>query len=312
MRPARRHALAAMVTWLVGSSQVAAYVRTRNPNGTPVAWVRSCVFLLAAPGTCPDVPEEAVWQAIQSSVRAWNDAAASCNASIVFELDETDEVPEPGFDPEGPNENVIVWLRDHWGSGEIDYDPAAVALTTLTYVTDPDADNDGEILDADIELNGVYQRFQTDGNWKPGAYDVANTLTHELGHVLGLDHTCYDGSLPDRPVDDQGNPIPDCIPASKLPEDVRTATMYPFAAPGETDKRTLESDDIRGVCEIYPPDREAGPCAPVDLSRGCRCATSASQGGLGLWLAVLALVALLRRRQRPARQVRSARSTTRY
>ncbi len=290
-------ALACLLVALSPAAPAGAYVRTRNPNGTPVAWGRACVFMVADPQSCPDLSPDAVWQAIQASVASWNGAAESCEASISFHLARSDEDLEPGFDPEGRNENVIVWLRDHWGYEDLDYDPAAVALTTLTYVTDPDADNDGEILDADIELNGVYQRFQTDGLIRIGAYDVANTVTHELGHVLGLDHTCYDGSLPERPTDDQGRPIPDCVPASKLPEEVRTATMYPFAAPGETDKRTLEADDIRGVCEIYPPGRDAGPCEPVDLSRGCGCAAVPRPTDLLVWL--LPLWFLLRRRTQP-------------
>ncbi len=290
------------------SAPASAYVRTRNPNGTPVAWGRACVFLVADPGTCPDVAPELVWQAIQDSVASWNRAAESCSASITFHLARSEDELQPGFEPEGRNENVIVWLRDHWGYQDIDYDPAAVALTTLTYVTDPGAENDGEILDADIELNGVYQHFQTDGSFRIGAYDVANTVTHELGHVLGLDHTCYDGSLPERPVDDQGRPIPDCVPASALPEEIRTATMYPFAAPGETDKTTLEADDIRGVCEVYPPGRDAGPCAPVDLSPGCGCTAAPGPQGVLAWLSAWFL--LRRRRHRPRPQERACRSRT--
>ena len=280
-----------------------AYVRTRNANGTPIAWERSCVFLTSAPATCPDGDPAAVAQAIRDSVAAWNDAADSCNATIHFELSETDGSPEPGFDPKGKNENLIVWLTDHWGSGDTDYEPSAVALTTLTYVTDEGAEDDGEILDADIELNGVYQHFTTNPVQPTSAYDVANTVTHELGHVLGLDHTCYDGSLPERPTDDQGRPIPDCIPVVRLPPEVRNATMYPFASPGETSKRSLEPDDVKGVCGIYPPDRNAGPCEPIDLSDGCGCSSNPVQDA-PLWLLV-ALAALAVRRRLPSSGRRS-------
>jgi len=201
-----------------------------------------------------------------------------------------------------PTNGTCIETHNCWSHDALVGAGATIALTTATFVV-----STGEILDADIELNGwngeqppsAAGLYFTCAEPGPGvttcpqgayggtsciAWDVKNTVTHEAGHMLGLDHVC-----------ENAYPAPYNACPSGSP------TMAPTAVLGDITKRTLAPDDVEGVCTIYPAGKAvdrttACPAAPApNTAMGCGCGTG---GGSGL--ALLGLVAALRRR-RPQR-----------
>ncbi len=91
----------------------------------------------------------------------------------------------------------------------------------------------GNIAEADISINprpkaedGTELQFSTDGT--PGTYDLEATFTHEIGHLLGLDHSAVLSST----------------------MQARQAFNGTFGLPALTE-RTLSEDDRQKVVSLY-------------------------------------------------------------
>jgi hypothetical protein len=326
-----RRRLAVMVATLsLGALVVASaegYVRSRtSKNNSPIRWSGNCAYVTTDSAFTPDVSSDDLIATVDAAVTTWNSTGCSY---FTLNLDP----PEAGGSAimERPiGKNFIVFRQDEWcppDDREPCYDSSATALTTVFYIDKPSDSHNGQILDADIELNDVNFAFTVDDTRPPNAggrtvADIQNTLTHELGHLLGLDHTCYDGWNPCEangyckaihvacqseddciPHDDQGQRIPRC--SDPLPTAVTDATMYNYAQAYDTSKRTLTQDDVNGVCSIYPLAQDPGVCSRVDTS-GSSGSCSATVGraptraGLVLLVALAPALALTRSRRRPA------------
>ena len=275
-----------------------AFVRTGPTKaGHYLFWESGCIFVSLDSGGTKAVPFDMVQTVVDASIATWNDDTMSCSYMVVME------------DPPAPHEvgkdgvNIIKFRDQSWCRPAVDDDPmrcysdSAAGITTAVFVDDASSARDGAIVDADIEINNVDFAVAISGqstNTIPCQAELQNTLTHELGHLHGLEHTCrVTPSDPPR-VDDMGNPVPSCSDPS-LPASVIDATMYPFQDCGETKKETLSDDDTNGICTIYPTAKDPHSCTRVDLGQGGCCDASGAPAPLAL---AAGTILLLRRRRR--------------
>jgi MYXO-CTERM domain-containing protein len=261
---------------LAGAGEADAYVRYQSAAGTSFAWMPACLPLpiVVYPGTFTEMTIEEITRAGTGAGAAWS---AGANPCTFIELGVTvASGPAPRAGNDGRNSIILrdsSWCRlDATGACDptIAYDPAALALTSVSAST-----SSGVIRDADIEVNTFHFSWadlvahpDLRGNGQP-YHDLQNALTHEMGHLIGLDHTCYIQGPP--PLDNTGAPITDCASASAA---VVATTMFPSANPGDIDKRTLEPDDRAAVCGIYP--AAATPCPP---GAACTCPPPGTDAG---------------------------------
>jgi len=288
------------------SAPAFAYKRSVNSGGVTLWWsTRGHPFQIDAQGT-PDIPGTAAFTAIRRSFLTW--ASIGCS-----DLSFPDQglSPNPadrrvGYFSGQYNRNLVLFRTRRCGNGKNggvvpagdaclsqggcanaydcwDHGDGVIATTTTT--SNPFT---GQIRDSDIEINDAAgadgQHFTfTASDGPPCAdvnetgcvrIDVQNTITHEAGHTIGLDHT----------------PDPN-------------ATMYATAPEGETSKRVLGTDDIQAICDIYP--RGAATVTgngQIELTPGGSsnggCGCTHAQTGPGAALAAVALFLQMRRRSR--------------
>jgi len=281
---------------IVRTAGRAPFVRTGpTEDGEYLTWTSGCVFLTYDPAGTGDLAGDAEFDILDDALAAWNDATDACSYLTLTAGARIDgEVQYDGV-------NLVVFRDDVWCRPARDDVPemclpsSAAGLTTVTYVDDPSSSRDGEIVDADVELNGQDFAIAAGGSslGEPGCLsDLGNTFTHELGHVMGFDHTCLTPA-DDPEVDGDGDPVPLCSQTDD-PE-ITEATMYNFQECGETSKATPEPTDVDGVCTAYPRGADPGSCEAVNLEPGGCCSTGADPRG-ALLIGLLALAGLRRRR----------------
>jgi hypothetical protein len=277
------------------------YVRTGPTDaGNYLYWESGCVFITPDAAGTKEIAGDAEFTAITQSIAQWNTAIKGC--SYMQLMEETPRDVETGRDMV----NIIKFRDTSWCRPASGDDPArchpqsAAGITTATYVDDSSSDRDGAIVDADIELNGVDFAIGLGGQTlgqESCLSELKNTLTHELGHLLGLEHTCLAQGDPPR-VDDKGNPVPSCNQAMQGNVTViLEATMFNYQNCGERSKESLEADDIAAACGIYPSAEDPGTCEPVGEPGGC-CNTGGTGQPVGSALIGLLVFARFWRRRR--------------
>jgi hypothetical protein len=295
--------IATVAAVLLDAPLVQACKQYHTKFGAGLRWSSCSVGYWVSEAGSTDVPLDAAVDEIEAGFDVWN--AVSClPLEMTYDGLVEDAGSYVGDKGKALERNVVTWISTEeqyavwvakWGAGTL-------GMTTLVFnqVT-------GEIVGADMEINDYEFTFTTSKQEGAVVMDLRNTICHEVGHVLGLDHS-----------------------------DVPDSTMYYKAPEGELSKCTLHDDDFKCVCLAYcgtecggdkeamacpsdtsdtapdgvPPD-EIGSDAPGnggegDGAGGCLCSLGSPRRGwagpLSLMLpAMLSLRAIGRGPRRPAR-----------
>jgi hypothetical protein len=300
----RRSSALAVALWAgltVCPAGARAYVRTTTSAGAPMYWNRTILEITAYVGDPPlALGSDDVLRAATQAAASWSRGQQSCTSLELRVLAAPEDSADVGLD--GTCRMTFRrqdWCREPRAEGEPCYDPLALAVTSVFARR-----NDGEILDADIELNGkfVWGDLVRGTGGGDGVQDLQNTLTHEMGHFIGLDHTCSLAGEHPGQLDDQGRPVPSC---SRATEDIKDTTMFAAVIPGDIDRRSLSTDDVRAVCEVYP------SLDPVLEGNTAGCALGGRRArGAGVVVLLLALLSAARLRRRAGRRPPARRSST--
>ena len=295
-KPAMRVAPMVLIA-LLAPAPASAYVRAVTAKGAAWQWDNPALTLEVQAGQ-PDarLSSQELVQAVAGAAAPWSQPALACTSvqlTVVGHPEATAPIKRDGV-------NRLVFRRDQWcpdprAPGEPCYNDSILALTTSQVEV-----NTGRIAEADIEVNAV------DHDWSdlvakpgafPGAMDLQNALTHELGHFLGFAHSCL--LMPDElaDTDDQGQPVPLCREAGQA---ARESTMVATIAENDVDRRTLTPDDERGVCEVYPKGITRGVTQHPPGDGGCAVASRPAPPPSVLVLVLVLVLAPLEYRRRRA------------
>ncbi len=261
-----------VVTLLVSlaiASPASAYVRTTVDGfpDRPIFWMDRAIGVELASGTSMDVSPADLRDALDRSLATWT-RAGGCTDVVLTDLGEASGTTTNLDGGPLDHHNRIVVRETDWPSIVA---PETLALTTILYDR-----SSGAILDSDTDMNGVSHAFSTSDPPPSDHDDVQNTLTHEMGHLLGFAHS-----------------------------PVMEATMFAMAAPGETSKRDLATDDIDAVCDTYPTGAPTPTTIPMTPTSGC--SVSRDPSGIAMWIAIVAVVSW-RSRSRSRRECPASRA----
>lgn len=211
-----------------------------QPARRQIKWPRGTIRVslstsLSAPGAASKSDSDVVG-VVHRALHSWSKVAQVTFVAVGSQIQSISPVNEG----DGVSLITIAETPENLALFEAGHNPAR---TRVFYDTET-----GHIVEADIVINphptseeGIPLKFSTDGT--PGTYDLESTLTHEVGHLLGLEHSR--------------------VLASTM--QARQGINGVYKLPAFTE-RTLTEDDTSRVRSIYGPHEGLGAIAGKVMS----------------------------------------------
>lgn len=237
--------LTVFVTLAIAGATASAFVFFETESGEPLRWKADHMTVRVATVEPDELALADIAPTLTKSLATWFATGCVPDVTIIGTVDAVQGSLPPST--KGPADNIIVFIETaaHWSQRGHGTKEIAVTIVANNPKT-------GEIVDADIEVNDAGFDLTVSDASLPGQVDLQSTLTHEVGHFYGLDHS----------------------PG-------RETVMFPdFDPANPRAKRSLSQDDIDGICALY-----AIPFPPAEDD----CAGGGATAPLALAGAILAL-----------------------
>jgi len=150
----------------------------------------------------------------QAAFQEWDDIT---NAEVSFT---EGAATDPSVKPDG-NDDINLITTNLTEQEFLALGASAIGLAIPSSIN-------GVIVDADIMFNPT-TAFSTESTTPSDRLDLESVATHEIGHLLGLDHS-----------------------------NILAATMFPSVVAGSSHRRDTKLDDQIGISTIYPASTFAG------------------------------------------------------
>ncbi len=204
VRPLAGRLLLLLLAFQSGAGLADAYVRI-SIGGRTLYWDNPQIDWQLNPVSFTELDPGELSAAANRAFAAWSEVPGS--ALDFRRLQDSNSRNDPGA-------SHLIYLDPSNQSGFFPQGSGVVALTPITYAL-----SGGRIQDVDVIFNGRDYAFTVSG--ENNAFDFQDVLTHEIGHMAGLDHSPHHGS-----------------------------SLWPYVAPGQWLHRSLSQDDLSGAVTV--------------------------------------------------------------
>ncbi|MBV9242678.1 MAG: matrixin family metalloprotease [Acidobacteria bacterium] len=175
-----------MLAVIPASAMSAEFAGGPRPEPQNLRWRSPVIHIAVSTSLSSQNPsikaDSDVLSALKRSLDAWRTVTG-----LEFKIETTDRQNVSSAAAQGDGVSLITIAPTQENLQLFAQDPFGESARTRVFYN-----RRGAITEGDIVLNPL-QQFSTDGTY--GTFDLETTLSHEIGHLLGLKHSVVEGSI---------------------------------------------------------------------------------------------------------------------